>query len=207
MDISFKGNPLWIVAATLVLALAIYLPIRKNAADKAKTQIESAIIIERIENVIKVVSVEAHFSEMLSYNKVLYDLPGFRKKAIVQVKGKVLVGYDMEGLDLQYDLKKKTLNISNLPEAEILAIDADAEYFDLEQGIFYKFTKEEMTSISKLSKDLIRDKALKSDIIAQAERQKSEMLAALLDPLIEMGWKVRIEGKDIESKNIKPKTD
>lgn len=207
MDISFKGNPLWIVAATLILALAIYLPLRKSAADKAKTQVESAIIIERIENVIKVVSVEAHFSEMLSYNKALYELPGFRKKAMLQVKGKVLVGYDMEDMDLQYDLKKKTLSISNLPEPSILAIDADAEYFDLEQGIFYKFTKEEMTSISKLSKDLIRDKALKSDIFTQAERQKSEMLAALLDPLIEMGWKVSIEGKSIESKDIKSKTD
>jgi hypothetical protein len=198
MDIQFRGNPLWIVGALILLALAIFLPLKRNAADKARTQIESAIIIESIENVIKVVNVEAHFSEILSYNKSMYDLPGFRKKALIQVKGKVLVGYNMEGIDIQYDLKKKTLDISQLPDAEILAIDADAEYLDMEQGIFYKFSKEEMTSISKLSKDLIKDKAMQSQLIQQADQQRLEMLSALLQPLEQSGWKISIEGKKID---------
>src|SRR5690554_178852 len=166
-------------------------------------QIDSTLIIERIEKVMKVVSVEGHYIEMLNYNKIKYDFPGFRKKAIVEVSGKVSVGYDLENLNISYDTKSKILHIDNFPSPKILSIEANTRYFDLEQGIFNSFNKNELTEIDRESKNIIREKALNDHLIEAAEEQKEEMLMLLIEPLIQSGWKVYINGESAAKTNIK----
>lgn len=160
-------------------------------------QIDTTLFIDKIETVLKMVSVEGHYTEMLKYDNSTYDFPGFRKKALVQVTGKVLVGYNMEKYKMNYDVKNKTLNITQFPPAEILAIEANTKYFDMEQGIFNSFTKEELTNIDKKSKEAIRNKALSDHLIKTAEDQKNELLMLMLDPLFADNWKITIQGKEI----------
>jgi hypothetical protein len=167
-----------------------------NSKEKVP-QIDTTLFIDKIETVLKMVSVEGHYTEMLKYDNSTYDFPGFRKKALVQVTGKVLVGYNMEKYKMNYDVKNKTLNITQFPPAEILAIEANTKYFDMEQGIFNSFTKEELTNIDKKSKEAIRNKALSDHLIKTAEDQKNELLMLMLDPLFADNWKITIQGKEI----------
>lgn len=165
-------------------------------------QIDTTLVIERIEKVMKLVSVEGHYTELLKYDKSTFDFPGFRKKALVQVNGRVLVGYDMEKFSMNYDIDKKVLNIQQLPAPEILAIETNTKYFDMEQGIFNSFTKDELTLIDKKSKEVIRNKALADQLIQAAEEQKNELLMMVLEPLMLSGWKITVNGKELQNPSV-----
>jgi len=188
-------NPFLLVLLLLVLGGGVFMLVKINKGKKAEATIESSLIIERIEKVMKLVSVEGHYSEMFSYDKSTFDFPGFRKKAMVQVTGKVLVGYDMKNFKMNYDVDNKVLNIEQMPKPELLAIDANTRYFDMEQGFFNSFTKEELSLIDQKSKEIIRQKALSDGLVNAAEEQKNEMLLMVVEPLLLSGWKVNIEGK------------
>lgn len=161
-------------------------------------QIDTTLVIERIEKVMKLVSVEGHYSELLKYDNSTFDFPGFRKKALVQVTGKVLVGYDLEKYQMDYDEENKVLTIDQFPAPEIIAIETNSKYFDIEQGIFNSFSKEELTNIDKKSKEVIRQKALQDQLIQSAEEQKNDLLQIVLEPLILSGWTVKINGQDFK---------
>lgn len=165
-------------------------------------QIDTTLVIERIEKVMKLVSVEGHYTELLKYNKSTFDFPGFRKKALVQVTGRVLVGYDMEKFSMSYDIEKKVLDIQQLPLPEILAIETNTKYFDMEQGIFNSFTKDELTLIDKKSKEVIRNKALADQLIRAADEQKNELLMMVLEPLMFSGWTITINGKEFNNSSV-----
>lgn len=165
-------------------------------------QIDTTLFINKIETVLKMVSVEGHYTEMLRYDNSTFDFPGFRKKALVQVTGRVLVGYNMDKYKMNYDVKNKTLNITQFPPAEILAIETNSKYFDMEQGIFNSFTKEELSNIDKKSKEVIKNKALSDHLIKTAEEQKNELLMLMLDPLLADHWKITIQGKEITKSEI-----
>lgn len=161
-------------------------------------QIDTTLVIERIEKVMKLVSIEGHYSELLKYDNSTFDFPGFRKKALVQVTGKVLVGYDLEKYQMDYDEENKVLTIDQFPAPEIIAIETNSKYFDIEQGIFNSFSKEELTNIDKKSKEVIRQKALQDQLIQSAEEQKNDLLQIVLEPLILSGWTVKINGQDFK---------
>lgn len=161
-------------------------------------QIDTTLVIERIEKVMKLVSVEGHYSELLKYDNSTFDFPGFRKKALVQVTGKVLVGYDLEKYQMDYDEENKVLTIDQFPAPEIIAIETNSKYFDIEQGIFNSYSKEELTNIDKKSKEVIRQKALQDQLIQSAEEQKNDLLQIVLEPLILSGWTVKINGQDFK---------
>lgn len=189
-----------ILAGTFFGGIYFYKSCMKSKEKVA--QIDTTLVIQRIEKVMKMVSVEGHYTELLKYDKSTFDFPGFRKKALVQVTGKVLVGYDMEKFRMNYDTDNKVLNIEQLPLPEILAIETNTKYFDMEQGIFNSFTKEELTAIDKKSKEVIRNKAMADQLVKAAEEQKNEMLMMVLEPLMLSGWKITINGKEFQNSAI-----
>ncbi len=189
-----------ILAGTFIGGIYFYKSCMKPKEKVA--QIDTTLVIERIEKVMKLVSVEGHYTELLKYDKSTFDFPGFRKKALVQVTGKVLVGYNMEKFKMDYDVDQKILNIGQLPPPEILAIETNTKYFDMEQGIFNSFTKDELTAIDKKSKEVIRNKAMAEQLTQSAEEQKNELLNMVLEPLILSGWKITINGKELQNSTV-----
>ena len=172
-----------------------------------KANIDASLSINRIEKVLKLVSVEGHYTELFNYDKSIFDFPGFRKKAFIQVTGKVLVGYNLEHFHVQYDDKKKIITIGSFPTPEILSIETNSKYYDMEQGIFNTFSKEELTEIDKKSKEIIRQKALSDHLIQAAEAQKNDLLPILLDPVVQSGWKVFINGQQYQPKTVQTHKD
>ena len=152
---------------------------------------ESNVLLEKIRNVYKVILVEGEFADILRHQDYFgIDLPGFRKNAIIKVKGKVSVGYDLDELQIIFDQNNNIVQISNLPNAEILAIDTEITYYDINNGIFNSFTPEELSRLNKVARQKIEDAAYQSNMLNRAEKQSSQMLDLITLLAKEGGWTV-----------------
>lgn len=184
------------IISVFALASAFFYFKWKNSSPVEK--IESSIIVNKIEKVLKMVSVEANFSELLTYQDYEYiDFPGFRKKAIIKVEAKVLVGIDLNKINIEIREKEKEIRIKNMPTAEILAIDHQLSYYDVQNGIFNSFDEKTLTAVQEKAKQLILEKAKETNIIEQANDQRYEYFELIYYLAKSTGWKVLLEEKEI----------
>lgn len=181
-------NFILVIALILAFVLGIvsYAGFR-NSRDQQLRQRDASVLLERVREVCKLVTVEGDLSEL--YNETMtrqvtlyLPLPTqfeFDKKATVQVEGKVLVGYDLEQLDLKMDESNRTLTISNLPEPEILAVDHQIKYRNLTESWFNEFTPADYTALNESAKEFLRAKAVESELIDKAREQGIGILESI----------------------------
>lgn len=177
---------------------------KKDPMPQAKQQ----ILLERIKEVAKLVTVEGEFSNLHEYNNFYaYDISPLRKKALVKVKAKVAVGYDLSQLDWEVDEVQKIVRVRNLPEPQILSIDHDLEYYDIQEGVFNAFNEDELTSINVVVKKMLREEAQESELMGKARREGLRNLG-LIKLLVEQnGWTfeaIRAPQKNIEEQQTTP---
>ena len=191
---------------SILLVLLIFLSVFFYFKWKTSTPVESidsSVMVNKIEKVMKMVSVEANFSELLTYQDYDYiDFPGFRKKAIIKVDAKVLVGIDLNKLKIEIKENEKEIIIKNMPSAEILAIDHTVSYYDMQNGVFNSFDEKTLTALQDKAKQLILDKSKQTNIIQQANEQRFEHLELIYYMAKSTGWKVLVDGKELSQKNI-----
>lgn len=160
----------------------------------AKTEVSSTVLLERVEKVMKLVTVEGSFSEIYDYkNHMIADIWPFRKKALVRVKAKVLVGYDFENATINVDEGEKIITISNLPQPEILSIEHDMDYYNFENGLFNMISNKDITEMGFEAKEFISEKASESDLFRQAEQQRIELFEILELAVKASGWKLIVQ--------------
>lgn len=181
---------------------------KRDPMPEAKQQ----ILLERIKEVAKLVTVEGEFSNVHEYNNFYaYDISPLRKKALVKVKAKVAVGYDLSQLNWEVDEVNKIVRVRNLPDPQILSIDHDLEYYDIQEGVFNAFNEKELTSINVVVKKMLREEAQESELMAKARREGLRNLG-LIKLLVEQnGWTfeaVRAAPKNIEDQQpVAPSAD
>jgi len=127
-------NIKWIVIGLLSLAL-IYGGWRAynyvTLSAKSHIEVNSTVMLERVREVSKLITVEGYFSEIYDYKDYYFmDILPLRKKALIRVKAKVSVGSDLTEAEMTADERTKTLVIRNIPPAEILSIDHSLDYYD-----------------------------------------------------------------------------
>ncbi|MEZ4886290.1 MAG: DUF4230 domain-containing protein [Chitinophagales bacterium] len=189
----FLGTLLAIIIGVLIGGYFMYQMTDLDLKPEIHSEQESQVILEKIKKVFKIVVVEGEFADVFRYQDFYgFDLPGFRKTAILKVKAKVSVGYDLEQLKINFDHTNRIIYIENLPEPEIIAIDPDISYFNLDDGIFNSFDEATLTKLNKTAKDTIRSTALKSSLISAARSQAIEMLDMITGVARESGWKVEM---------------
>lgn len=167
-------NHLLTAIIAFLLGLGVFWLTMRSAPDTSEAS--ATILLEQVRKVTKLVTVEGDVSEIYNTTKTrnvtLYiPLPatfGFDKKATVQVQGTVLVGYDLEQLRIDIDETNRTITIGNLPEPEILAIDHELTYRNLEESWFNTFSAEDYSAINREAKDRLRSEALKSRLMEEA---------------------------------------
>lgn len=172
---------------------------RQEQEQISRTQ--STVLLEKVQQVCKLVTVEGHFSEIYDETKIrqmTFYLPfptswNFSKQAILKVEGRVLVGYDMERVRIKADSNARRLIISNLPEPQILAIDHELQYKNLEESFFNSFTAEDYTALNKDAKEKLRQKALESRLLDEAKEQGNQMLNVITYMAESVGWTVVYE--------------
>lgn len=167
---------------------------------------KATVLLERVEKVMKLVTVEGNFTEYydetMDRNIVLYlPLPStwrFSKTAYLEVTGKVMVGYNLEQVEVVVDSLNRRLILRNLPEAEILSIDHELRYKNLEESFFNGFTPEDYTQLNKNAKTVLMEKAQESGLIAQAAEQGNQMLDVIRFMAEGVGWTVVVEGEAVD---------
>ena len=156
----------------------------------------ASVLLEKIETVAKLTTVEGQFSEVYNYNEYegyftfLWD-----KKVLVRVRATVAAGYDLEQLNLVADPVTKTVRMSALPEPQILSIDHTLDYYDISAGIFESFSPEDHNRINQRAKALIREQAEKSNLLPAAKEQAEKMIDLIRFMVESAGWKLEIAGR------------
>lgn len=153
---------------------------------------DSVILLERIEKVFKVVMAEGYFSEIYNYQdqkKILYLLND-PKKAMVIAKSKVLVGFDFAKVRFRAaNNGDKTLIIEAFPEPEVLSIDTDYNFYDIQAGYLNHFSGEDYTKILEEAKRAMNERAMHSDLPKIANNQIQYMMYQLASS---MGWQLKL---------------
>ncbi len=165
-----------------------YFTNRKNAQFERTTQ-SATILLERIEKVFKVVMAEGYFTEIFDYKddkKFLYLFKN-SKKALVIAKAKVLVGFDFGKMRFHVDEITHKMVIEYFPEPEVLSIDTDYKFYDIENGIWNRFSHEDYTNLLVDAKQAMNEKALSGDLPRIANNQIQFMMYQLA---ASMDWKI-----------------
>ena len=169
---------------------------------KAGPEEEAQILVEKIQQVSKLVTIEGSFVEYYDYenrpsfyNSHYWITDQFKKTVQLRVRAKVLVGYDLHGIQVDAYPAEKVMVISNLPEPEILAIDHDVDFFDKEATMFWPLSDEDYLRVSKGAEEQIRQAALRSDLIDRAKREGNELFDIMAYMVTTAGWSLEIEGQ------------
>jgi hypothetical protein len=195
MPSSTMKKIIWAVVLLLAFVLGILLT-RWYFKKTQKVETEKAtVLLEQIKQVAKLVTVEGYFSEIYDYKDYYgYDMSIFRKKALVKVKAKLSVGYDLEKMKITAMPETKTIRITGIPPAEILSIEHDLDYYDVQEGFFNSFTTEDYNKLNANAKEFIRQKALDSDLMRQAADQRNVVFETMRFMAESTGWEIEIEG-------------
>ena len=200
-------NSLLLLGFMAIFALGV-LTTREFYRQAAETQmVDSTVLLERINKVFKLVTIEAEFNELYSQTNerpVTFYLPvpltwNFPKKATVQVTGKVLVGYDMNEIKITVDSAVQTVYLSNFPDPKILSIDHKVEYKNIEESYFNNFTAADFTQLNQKAREVLEQEAMEKELLKKAELQAEEMLDALRFLIETSGWNVQFGDRPIIS--------
>ena len=158
---------------------------------------DTDVVLEKVKTVAKLISVEGYFSEVYDYKDYWgYDFSLFRKKALVRVKAKVSVGYDLGELKIEAKPEEKVILVSNLPEPEILSIDHELDYYDISEGTFNYFSEKDYNYINASAKKYIEAKAQESELMQTARQEGNQALELMKFIAESAGWQfvVREQG-------------
>jgi hypothetical protein len=170
----------------------------KLVSPSVKVEENSSIVVEKIEKVAKLITVEAHLSEIYSHKDYYnYDWSFLRKKAMLRVNAKVSAGYDIKKMNVTVDGKQKKIFIGPIPAVEILSIDHTLDYFDIEEGVFNAFTPEDYNKINANAKEYIKKIASNSDVIKKASEQQNSMTEMMQAMATSMGYELIIKRADV----------
>lgn len=180
----------------------------RGRSGKTDVRHESTLLLERIEKVFKVVMAEGYFSEIYNYQdqkKILYLLND-PKKAMIIAKSKVLVGFDFAKVRFRTpENGTKKLVIESFPQPEVLSIDTDYKFYDIQAGILNHFSSEDYTQILDEAKQAMNERALQSDLPKIANNQIQYMMYQLANS---MGWQLQLpEAEQKELDALKAQTE
>ncbi len=192
-----------LILGLLGLGGAISYLITKNNQTR-HTQSDAVVILEKMEKVQKLITIEANYSETYdeeNIREVTLYLPfpsklQFSKTAQIQITGKVLVGFDMSQISMDIDSAARTITLSDVPEPEILAIDHEIKYRDIDHSWFNKWTPEDYTQLATNAKNVIRDRVYEDQLLDAAREESDQMIEVMNFMAEEMGWKLYVHKPD-----------
>ena len=176
----------------------------RKKSRKSITERQSVVLLEKIKNVCKLVTVEGEFSEVYHYENTkerFMSLITSKKKAILLVNAKAQIGFNLSKIKLQANSDSKTIFITDFPQAEILTIETDLKYYDKTEGLFNKFEADDLTSLNKEAKQFIIDKIPESGLVETANKELLEALGIITNIVETIGWKIDHSTLNIEKHN------
>lgn len=162
---------------------------------KSTVTVNSFVLLEKINKVAKLITVEGTFAEIYHYEDVsryFINLIPRTKKALLIIKAKASVGYDLRKMKMETDEVNKTILITYLPKPEILAIDEHVTFYDKKESWPNVMSAEDLNTISKNAKEFIRENVMKSELSATALNQGEEIINTIKTIATATGWTIDI---------------
>jgi hypothetical protein len=151
----------------------------------------STVMMEKIKKVAKLVTVEGYFSEIYDHKDYKwYDFGFLRKKALIRIKAKVSVGFDLTKMKIETNGVTKTIYLSELPKPEILSIEDKLDYYDISEGTFNSFKPEDYNALNERAREYIRETAKQSEVMLLAHEHGDKVLDIIKAVAEGSGWKV-----------------
>ena len=108
---------------------------------------------------------------------------------MLRVKARGSVSYDLSGSRLVTDDETHTIYLDLSAKPEVLSLEHDVDYYDVDEGVFNHFAPEELTTINAEAKKRIREKVDASGLFQKAEEQRAEVIALVRALVESKGWK------------------
>ncbi|MDC6403709.1 MULTISPECIES: DUF4230 domain-containing protein [Maribacter] len=176
---------------------------RKKQSKEITTH-QSTVLLEKIRSVCKLISVEGDFAEVYKYENTrerFMSLLSSKKKALIVIKAKAQIGYDLNKILMHADTGKRKIILSNFPEPEVLSIEPDLEFYDIKNGLFNTFTPDDLTSLNTEAKKHIREKIPESGLMETAKKEALQSVL-LIEKIVEtIGWKLDYSALHISEKD------
>ena len=187
------------IIAILAIAILVFMATKYYYTwGEVKAREQSEVMIEKVKTVAKLVTVEGYFSEVYKYEDYWnYDYSMFRKKALIRVKAKVSIGYDLSKMGIEALPEQKKIILSNLPDPQIISIDHDLDYYDITEGTFNTFTEADYTMMNRNAKEEIRKTVMNSDLFLTAEKQGNQMLDLIRFMVEGADWTLEYKTREI----------
>lgn len=164
---------------------------------------QSTVILDKIKSVCKLVSVEGDFAEIYRYENIkegFMSLLSSKKKALVVINAKAQIGYDLKKLQLRADLEKKRIVLAAFPEPEVLSIEPDIQFYDIQNGLFNSFSSDDLTDLNAKAKEHIREKIPESGLLDTAKREALEAVL-IIEKIVEtIGWKLDYSALELSNR-------
>lgn len=160
---------------------------------KELTEHQSTVLLEKIKSVCKLITVEGDFAEIYHYENTkerLMSLISSKKKALIVIKARVQIGYDLRKISMKSDTGKRKIILENFPQPEVLTVEPDLEFYDIKNGLFNAFTPGDLTALNKEARKHILDKVPESGLMETANKEAMEAVL-LIEKIVEtIGWKL-----------------
>jgi len=172
-----------LVLGLLLGGVIVFLAGNKLKPEPPVVKESSHTIAESMRKVFKIVSAEGHFNEIYNYEESskLFNFIPQKKKALVIVSAKVLVGYDFEKLKWEVDEINRKVRLTEFPAPEILSTETDYKYYNIEEQFFNLFSKDDLARIQQNSKKQVIEAAKKSHLPEVAAEQMRTLVTELLN--------------------------
>ena len=156
------------------------------------TTVTHSLVVDRVQNVAKLVSVEATVRDVLVYRNTWY---GSTKQSLVVVTARLMAGVDLKaGTDVKIDENVRRIEIA-LPHASLLATEiTDVNTYDEQRGLWNPFRPEDRDRIFQMARQQLARSAEQMRLTTRAEASAKEMLETMFRV---DGWVAEVTFRDV----------
>ena len=170
---------------------------------------EATLLLESIRTVCKLITVESDTTEILNHHQkksLFFRLIPQNKQILFIVRAKAMVGFDLTKASFHLDTTKRRLIFAKLPKPEVLSLETDITYYDIQQSTFNKFSPADYTELNQQAKIKIMNYFKNSQLPYIAEQQGAEIIKIIRTITETAGWKLEIPGNREILKQIRNKS-
>ncbi len=175
----------------------------RKKRNKEVTLQQSTVLLEKIRSVCKLVSVEGDFAEIYHYENTkdsFMSLFRSKKKALIVIKAKAHIGYDLNKLELKADNENRKIILSHFPQPEVLSIEPDLQFYDIKNGIFNSFSPTDLTQLNQEAKEHIKNKIPESGLMETARKEALQAVFVVEKIVETIGWKLDYSALEISNR-------
>lgn len=168
---------------------------KKNIAEK-----QSVLLLEKIKSVCKLVTVEGEFAEIYHHENTKENFLGLfssKKKALILINAKTHIGFDFRKIKMTSDVAEKKVFLTEFPQPEVISLETDLKYYDIQNGLLNKFDSADLTELNKEAKEHVLKKIPASNLLKTANKEALQAILLMQSLAETIGWQVDTSALEI----------